>query len=299
MVALSQIEDDLCTRVLIIGLPGTGKSTLATKLASRFKLTWFDLENSAKIFKSLPEDCKPNIDYINIPDSASYPIAADTMVNLFKIGRGTICATHGKLSCVSCSLDPSMLKNSVDFSKLDPKKDIVVVDTMTQLSASILSHTIRDEKIEYKLKQDDWGEIRKYSEFICSQSQAAKFNLVCIAHLSEVKSIAGQEKYGPNFGTKAMGAQFAKAFDHVILCETFNGAHIAGSRSTYNNSVVTKSRTGFAIEDLKEPSLLPVFDSSIELPMKEKADTTNTAIAPTNGQTAQSNLKALMEKMGK
>jgi hypothetical protein len=201
-----------------------------------------------------------NIDIIGIPDSASFPVASATLTTLFKNGKAVICEAHGKDNCMLCKKD-SLPATTLDFSKLT-NKDIVVIDTVTQLSHSILSHITRAEAIDYKMERDDWGSLRKMTEFFTSQFQAATFNLVCIAHVVEAKTEDGKTKLVPSFGSAGMSAEFAKAFDHVVYCDVRNGKHVAGSSTNYNASILTKSRTDFAIEKLPVPSLLPLFDNA-------------------------------------
>jgi hypothetical protein len=100
------------------------------------------------------------------------------------------------------------------------------------------------------------------TEFFCSQFQAVRFNLIVIAHVTEAKTEDGKTKLVSNFGSASMSSEFSKAFDHVIYCDLKNGKHTAGSSSTYNAAVLTKSRTDFMIEKLVVPSLLPIFDGS-------------------------------------
>ena len=139
-----------------------------------------------------------------------------------------------------------------------------MIDTVTQLSHSILAHVTRGQPVDYKPERDDWGSLRKLTEFFCSQFQAAQFNLVCIAHIVEAKMEDNKTKLVPSFGSAGMSAEFAKAFDHVVYCEVRNGKHVAGSATNYSASVLTKSRTDFCIEKLPTPSLLPIFTAPSE-----------------------------------
>lgn len=244
-------------KVLITGMPGSGKTTLAAALAERYNLIWIDLERGASTLTKLPVEWQERIDLVSLPDSASYPIASDTLTQLFKSGKASICQSHGKVNCGLCKKAGAGF-DDIDLTKLT-SHDIVIVDTVTQLSHSILAHVTRAQPVDYKPERDDWGSLRKLTEFFCSQFQAANFNLVCIAHVVEAKMEDNKTKLVPSFGSAGMSAEFAKAFDHVVYCETRNGKHVAGSSTSYNNSVLTKSRTDFCIEKLAVPSLLPIF----------------------------------------
>jgi hypothetical protein len=298
MAKLTEIENEILGRVLITGLPGSGKSTLAAMLAGAgYNLLWIDTENGAELLTKFPAEIKEHINLISLPDSASYPIAADTLMQLFKKGYAKICLKHGKVDCALCAKEGGRF-DEVDFNKLG-EKDIVVLDTVTQLSHSILAHLTKDEKVDYKPERDDWGGLRKFTEFFGSQFQAVRFKFICIAHITEAEMLDGKEKYVPNFGSKSMSAEFAKFFGHVIFCEVVNGEHRAGSSSTYSNKALTKSRTDFRIEDLVTPSLLPIFDRSVELPKKAIKPTTILSASntgTTNANTALANLKNLVAK---
>jgi len=250
------------TRVLVSGLPGSGKSTLVAQLAEHYNLIWIDLENGADTLVKLPEEWKQRVELISIPDSATYPVASATLTDLFKSGRADICVEHGKVKCALCTKSGAAF-DKLDFSTLT-NKDIVVIDTITQLSHSILAHVTRTQAIDYKPERDDWGSLRKITEFFCSQFQAAPVNLICIAHLVEARLEDGRTKLVPSFGSAGMSAEVAKAFAHVVYCEVKNGKHLAGSSTVYSSGVLTKSRTGFEIEKLSKPSLLPIFDALVD-----------------------------------
>lgn len=247
-------------KVLIVGLSGSGKSTLASKLATKFHLHWIDLERGAKVLYKLPKEAQDNVDVYRIPDSASFPVGSQTMTQLWKNGKMHICHEHGAHNCAMCTKDAKPF-DDLDFSKLSPT-DIVVLDTGTQLSHSILAHVTRSQPIDYKPERDDWGALRKLTEFFCSQFQASPVNLIVICHLTEAELTDGATKLVPNFGSASMSAEFSKAFDHVVYCEIKNGKYAAGSSGTYSPKVLTKSRTDFMIEKLPIPSLEPVFDGS-------------------------------------
>ena len=253
-------------RVAVVGLPGSGKTTLAMGLASMYKLHWIDIENGAETLLKLTPAQQNNIDLIKLPDSASYPIAADTLAQLFRAGKASICHTHGKVSCSLCSAKAKSVPDSpdlfdhIDFSALD-SNDIVVIDSGTQWSNSILAHIMKSKPVDAKPERDDWGSLRKHTEFALSQMQAASFNLVVIFHAQEAPMEDGKTKLVPTFGSAAMSTEVAKAFGHVVYCDVRNRKHVAFSSSTALPNVLTKSRTDFEIEKLAVPSLLPIFNA--------------------------------------
>lgn len=283
-------------KVLIIGLPGTGKSTLAAELATGgFNLHWIDIEHGVKTLMKLSPKDQENVNLIALPDSASYPIAADTIVQLFKRGKGNICWEHGKTDCTICKRDAPTNFTELDFSTLGPK-DIVVLDTITQLGFSILSHVTRTMAIDAKLDWDQWGTIRRLTEFVSSQIQALPCNFICIAHLTESRMEDGKTKLVPQFGSSVMSGTFAKAFDHVVYCDIKNGKHIAGSSTNYANNTLTKSRTDFCIEDLPAPSLLPLFNHDFTPRIGASVSKGNSQVGIKTEVNVTEGLKGLLKK---
>lgn len=283
------------TRVIVMGLSGSGKSTLVSKLAADgFNLHWFTLDNDLDILLKLPPAAQENVEIYDIPDTASSPRAADVMMKLLKNKKGTICHEHGIWDCAICKkADKSF--DSVDLTILDPKRDIVVIDTGTTLGHSVMAHAMRGQPVDYKPERDDWGALRKWTEFFYSEFQGARFNLIVIFHTIEATMEDDKVKLVPSFGSKDMSSKIAGAFSHVVYCEVKNKEHKAYSASTYSGNILTKSRRDFLIENLKTPSLTPIFTGVVPetLKMPEKA------VANTPAHTAVDALAALKAKLGK
>lgn len=277
MPKLTEVIAEATERVAIVGLPGTGKTTLAAALAEKFNLIWIETENDSAVLRKLPTAWQERVTFINIPDSAVVPMAADTLMHLFKNGKGSICAQHGKYACAICKKEGGAF-DEVDFSKLGPQ-DVVVLNTATQLSASILAHTMKGKPVDAKPERDDWGSLRKFCEYFGSQFQAASFNFVVICHAVEATLEDNKVKLVPNFGSKDMSANFAKYFDHVIYCDVVNNKHKAFSSSLYRSGILTKSRTDFEIEKLAEPSLIPLFTKAAGTVVQKQATKLLEAVA--------------------
>jgi len=288
---LSQYKPASTHRVLILGLSGSGKSTLAAEMAEHgYNLIWINTENAAETLLKLSPEAQDRIDLINIPDSASYPIAAQTLLILFNKGTAKICDAHGKSGCPICAKDPDAIITEVDFNKLGPK-DIVVLDTATQLSYSILSYTMKDKSLDTKPERDDWGALRKYTEFFKSQFQGARYNLIVTCQCQEAELEDKTTKLVPSFGSAGMSATFPSAFDHVIYTEVKNKTHRAYSTSTASNGFLTRSRSDFDIASSGKLSLLPIFTGQIEKP------TVSTTQTNEQGSKALTGLAALRSKM--
>lgn len=287
---LTQVKASHVTRVAVMGLSGTGKSTLTANLAKQFHLYWFTLDNDKDILIKLPKEQQDNIELFDIPDSASFPVAADTLMKMFRNKQGKICNNHGVWSCILCAKDPEATFTEINLNALDPKKDIVVIDTGSQLSHSILAKATKDKPVDYKPERDDWGALRKWTEFFYSEFQAARFNLVVIFHAVEAELEDGKSKLVPSFGSKDMSSKIAGAFSHVVYTEIVNKKHKAFCSSTASSTVLTKSRTDFDISKAEEPSLIPIFTG--EIPSPQIQTTTNTP-----ADKAAVDLKGLLAKM--
>jgi AAA domain len=286
---LTDYKSSATKRVLIHGISGSGKSTLAAEMSLHgYNLIWLNIENAADTLLKLPATAQANINLINIPDSSSYPIAAQTLLTLFKSGKAQICDSHGKASCPICARDPESIVTLVDFSTLG-SNDIVVLDTATQLSYSIMAFTMKDKSVEIKPERDDWGALRKYTEFFKSQFQGARFNLIVVCQSQEADLEDGVSKLVPSFGSAGMSAAFGSAFDTVVFTEIKNGKHRAYSKSTASPKFLTRSRSDFAIEDAGAGnlSLLPIFNTEAPVPKASVVP------APSHGTKAVSDLQAL------
>lgn len=305
MIPLTQYENTFNTmRLLIFGMSKSGKSTLAATLASKYHLIWIDLENAVETLVKLPTEVKKNIDIVRIPDSASNPCACNTIMNLFKFRKANICFNHGIINCAYCA--KTGIIQSVDLTNLDPKKDIVVIDSLTQLGASVFAYVLRDKAFEYKPERDDFGEAKRYTNYIASSIQAVPFNLVMTATPTEVTMEDKRTKLVPEFGSSTMSQNIMAKFSTVIYTEVVNKKHQAFSGSTASASVVTGSRPGQAIENLPELSLIPIFEEFIAGEINQTKGTVKPLIQqgtaqvlPTQAAQATSKLEGLKIQLGK
>lgn len=248
-------------RVLLFGPPKSGKTQLAGELSKEFNLLWFDLENGVDTLLKLPENQKERIEVVTLPDTRSYPIAIETMLKVIKGSKLDICETHGKVGCALCR------KESRDFTTVElsslPLDTIVVVDSLTQLTNSAISHITKNQPEDYKLNYDDWGNLGKLMDTFLSHVQQSGFHIVCISHETETEMEDGKMKLVPTAGTKAFSRNTAKYFDEVIYCEVKNKKHIAASSTVYNGNILTGSRSGATLETQLEASLIPIFRGDV------------------------------------
>ena len=260
---LTEYHDDERKRMIVYGDPFTGKTTLVAKLAEKFKLKWIDIEHGASsIIRNVPKQFHKNIDLIQIPDSKVNPMAAETVLKIFKAPHmeAVICATHGKISCPLCAKVPEAKFSSICLNKLGAD-EIVVLDSATQLTNSIISHITRNQKDDYKMDFDDWGTLAKLLDIIFTQIQGGHYNCVIISHAAMVGTEKSEKitKLVPIGGSSNYSRTFAKFFDDIVYCEVLNGKHKFTSRTGASPQVITGSKSNVDIETMAEPSLIPFF----------------------------------------
>jgi hypothetical protein len=245
-------------RVCLFGPPKSGKTELAGKLAERYNLLWFDLENGASTLLKLPVEWQERINLIKIRDSKDYPIAIETMLKVVKGKAVMICEDHSKVDCPICK-KTGRTQERVCLDELDASW-VVVFDSGTQIAQSALAHITKNQDDTYKCQLDDWGALKLLMEKFLSAIQVAKYNAVFITHEEEVKFEDGRTKIVPVGGSSNSSRNTAKYFDHVVYCNLVNKKHVVGSATDYSTTVLTGSRTDIKLEASKEGgSLLDVF----------------------------------------
>lgn len=255
---LSQKQASKARHVMIFGPPKSGKTELCGKLAEKFNLLYFDLEGGVTTLFKLPLELQEKIEVISLPDTRSFPIAIETMLKVIKGGKQEICEEHGKIGCAICKKEGGAFV-TVELSAIG-LDTIVVVDSITQLTNSAISHITKGTDDLYKLQTDDWGNLGKLMDIFLSHVQQAPFHVICISHETEVAMVDGKDKIVPTAGTRNFSRNAAKYFDEVVYCEVKNKKHVAGSSTTYSNNILTGSRTGQELESLGDQvSLIPIF----------------------------------------
>lgn len=247
--------------VLVFGDPGSGKSTLVSKLAEAgWKLIWISCDNGHSILRKLSPEAQSRIELIRLPDTRNYPVAVDAVRELFKYEPVSLCDIHGKSGCSVCTAA------AASFTRINlgaiPADTIVVFDNLSQLSDSYLSLICKGKPVDYKLQLDDWGSLRFHLFKFLGDIQVAPFNFIGIAHAVEEEMVDKSKKIMPAVGSSNFAPKVTGYFDHAIYCHSRNGKHVAGSMTTYQPNLVTKSRTDIAIELMPVPDLAPFFDGA-------------------------------------
>lgn len=263
---LTQKKASSTHRVCVFGASKTGKTELVGKLAEKYNLLWFDLENGHNTLLKLPVEWQERIEIVDLPDTRSYPIAIETMLKVLTGNKTKICDTHGKVNCALCSKNPEATHTEVCLSELD-ESWIVVIDSGTQLANSAMAHITKNQDDDYKYDWDDYRKQGTVMDKALSYIQQAKYNVVFITHEAEVEMEDGKTKLVPVAGTTNFSRNTAKYFDHVVRCEVKNRKHAFGSSTTFSANALTGSRTNQSIETQKEgeQSLLPFFDGSVPI----------------------------------
>lgn len=286
MAKLNTLHQSQVHRCIIYGGPKTGKSLIAGKLAEYYNLLWFDFENGHEVLFQLPEPWQERIELVAIPDTRSYPIAIETALKVIKGKPVDICNEHGKVACMICRKKESPTVH-VELATLD-NTWVVVFDSLTQLTNSCIAFITKSEPDTYKLTYDDWGNLGKLLDIFLSHIQQAGYNVIVISHEQEIESEGKKKSLMPVGGTRNFSRNVAKYFDHVIYAERKNKRHVFSSSTTAATTILTGSRTNAVIENMEEPSLLPIFKPELYPDQQDKH-----VISATGGAAAQDILARL------
>ena len=287
MTNLTDVKPSDFERVMIFGAPKTGKTQLAVQLAEHFNITFVDLENGHNTLYQLPIDWQKRINLINLPDTRSFPVAAETCPKIVKATSAIqICDLHGKVDCMKCR----KVEGAV-FSTFDPtvltKDDIVIFDSATQLSNSIIAHITKDENEVYKLDFDDWAASWALMDVFYSHIQQAKFHCIVITHEIDAKlEEKGKSQLVPVSGTRNFSRNVGRYFDHIVYCQRKNMKHVFTSMTTDHVGILTGSRTNVDLQKMETPSLLDIFQQRIGKPK---------VIAPSSGVKTLNKLSAVLD----
>lgn len=248
---LNDYQAKTVRHILVYGPPKCGKTAAIGALASHFTLHYFDLEDGIKTLLN-PELLKPefraNINLFSLPDKQTNPIAIETLLKVLAGGKREICHQHGKVSCPSCKGKPA---STIDVLALDPAKDIVVIDSYSQLAESSMNWIMRDaimkENYDAKPGWDEYGKQGRILERIGSAIQVAPFNVIVASHEMMVEMEDKEKKIVPIGGTSNASKVFAKYFDDVVYLELVNKRHRMISSTMGKTNVLAGSRAGITL----------------------------------------------------
>jgi hypothetical protein len=271
-VKLSEYKPNAARHIMVYGPPKVGKSILAMQLAKYgYRLWYVDGEDSIKSAWSVdntgerlvPDSAIENIELIRLPDTVVYPIMIETVLKIVKGGPCKICHLHGKVSCAVCAKNPAAVHTTVDVSSFTPK-DVLVIDSVTQLSNSAVNHIKKTEiaanKEDIKLDWDDWAKQGFLLDRIFSMVQNAPWNCIAISHENLVEMEDKKMKVVPRMGTNNFSKTSAKYFDDVVYIDKINNKLKAFSNATYSNNIITGSRSGRLIEKENSRGLIELFE---------------------------------------
>lgn len=250
---LSDYKAQAARHILVYGPPKSGKTVAVAKLAEKYRLWWIDLEDGIKSALN-PALIKPellnNIELISIPDRQNYPMAIETVLKIIKSKAVVVCHKHGKVACLMCKgADEGTAINLAEF---DVKKDILVIDSWSQLVESSMNYIMRDaiakENFDAKAGWDEYGKQGRILENIGSFLQVAPINIIVISHELMVEMEDKSKKIVPIGGTSNFSKTFAKYFDDVVYMEIVNKNHRCLSSTTAKASVLAGSRAGVDIK---------------------------------------------------
>ena len=259
--------------VIIYGPPKSGKTRLAGMLAKHYNVYYVGLENGHSTLFQLPKEWHERIEVIDIPDTKDNPIGIDVALRLMTGAAIKICEKHSKASCGLCISKRKPI-NTYEFNTLDPAKDIVIFDSLTQLTSSAngvatkgLDPT-KGHHEEFKHWRVQGALLEKFLDLV----QTSRFNVVVIAHEIGIDQVDKSEKIVPAGGTKNFARTVAKYFGHIIHLSIKNSKHKGNSSSTGSNSVLAGSRTSFEIDIDNEDSISNLFRQAGSIEAEEDSN---------------------------
>jgi hypothetical protein len=270
-------EEPSSQSILVYGDSGIGKTRFAATAAQIphiRKIVWLDLENGKDTILSmgLSDTELAKIQLIQLLDTRKDPHVMSTILKMFSSPMDIhLCEEHGRINCLKCSKEklPTQVFN---LTTLD-SRDILVIDTGSQLTDCGVNALLKGQPEEAILPIQDWGTVVNWMKAICQVIQNARYcNTIMLCHMLPVETYSGtginrvlqKTDYFPMAGTQAFSRKFGAYFSTEIFLELRGNKHSGGSSTTYKKGVQTKSRSGIRVEDLPELHMKYLF------PFKDK-----------------------------
>ena len=256
---LSAVKRGNTQKVLVYGMSKTGKSRLVSRLAKTHKLNWIDLENGHETLlddANLKPEYRDNITLFQCRDTPVHPIAFETVTALLSKAESiSLCFTHGKIGCHVCAKDT----HGKLSAWTQPQDEILVIDSLTQFTASCMAYITRTQTIDYKVQRDDYGSMKRYMDSVLSYIQNAPINIVCISHVTEAMGEDNKAtRLLPVMGSSSTSSDVAKYFGHVIYTDKVGKNHVTASSTTYGVNLATGSRTNIVTEKMTDAIYSPL-----------------------------------------
>lgn len=239
--------------VLLVGPPKAGKTELVATLAEDFTLWWFDLDNGIRTVLNssrIKKESLANIEYFAIPDTRPNPVGISTIMKIFTGQECKICEEHGMVTCLACMGKPTEKKiNVFDIRKLG-KKDIIVVDSLSQLSDSAYFQVVGpnvDADAEWK-HYDAWNQ---RMSMVLSMVQQCRTNVCFIGHVKPMEMPDGTTKLCPVGGTTKFSPNLPRYFGHVLYADVSAGRFVVGSKQDFKVNAIMGTRSDLKYDGVK------------------------------------------------
>jgi len=255
--------------ICLYGPPKAGKTQLIGELANEgFTLIYFDLENGkSTLLKEglLTPEALERITYIGVKDTKDAPLALVTLDKIIRGGNFNICDEHGRVDCPNCkasSAEFTIINIPTKFTE-EAENTIVIIDSFTQLSMSVINTVIAGKSIDYQETLHDFRNQGNYLNRVFSYLQQAPFHCIGTAHEIEAEREDGSMRIVPSIGSRNYAITAGKFFDHIVYMDKTNGKHKGYSSTGYSNVVLTGSRLGVEIEKLDRPNLAAIIRGEV------------------------------------
>lgn len=267
--SLLETEEADRDAVMVYGPPKSGKTMLAGLMSEFYNILWIDGDKGLKTLRvNLPPELLKRIVPIIVPDTTAHPIFMHTFSKIITGRQVKICIEHGAEACPACARNPDAKIAAVALNTLDPKKWIVVADSLSQFTSSCCAFISQkvfgldhgDTKDDVKFEFDQWGNLKNLIDKAGSYIKDGDYNFIGLSHETleetEDKTI---KQVAAIFGSGRSSLHAGKYFSTMCRAQIVNGKHTYYTSSTYSNKVQVGSRSNVVLEKEETPSLLHVF----------------------------------------